>query len=191
MSIIDIIKTISKKIIFGAGFIIMSDIGILIRRHRERRGLSQTALANICGMVQSSISSIENGDTEPSDENLICIAKALNAPDIITESCSSCSKRNHILKQYGRGMKVRKHTQLSILAEYISDIVSQITEKVDYVESLKSSSDLFMKKWTELYDLELRLEVLVSIMKRITETTHRDIIETDNREKPVSQTDSW
>jgi transcriptional regulator with XRE-family HTH domain len=169
----------------------MSDIGILIRRHRERRGLSQTALANICGMVQSSISSIENGDTEPSDENLICIAKALNAPDIITESCSSCSKRNHILKQYGRGMKVRKHTQLSILAEYISDIVSQITEKVDYVESLKSSSDLFMKKWTELYDLELRLEVLVSIMKRITETTHRDIIETDNREKPVSQTDSW
>ncbi len=181
MSIIDYIKEISKMIVCGVEFIRMGDIGTLIRQKRERKGLSQTALANKCGMVQSSISAIECGDIEPSDETIICIAVALDATEIITEACSLCLKRNHILKQYGQGLRAKKHTQLSILAEYISDLSIQITHKVEYVESLKTSSDLFMRSWTDLYDLESRLEVLVSIMKRITETIPREIIENDNR----------
>lgn len=181
MAIIDFIKEISKMIVCGVEFIRMGDIGTLIRQNRERKGLSQTALANKCGMVQSSISAIECGDIEPSDENLICIAEALNAPEIITEACSSCLKRNHIIKQYGQGLGAKKHSQLSILAEYISDLSIQITHKVEYVENLKSSSDLFMRNWAELYELESRLETLVSIMKRITETIPREIIENDNR----------
>jgi hypothetical protein len=84
------------------------------------------------------------------------------------------------LKQYGKGIEINKHSQLSILAEYISALASQISKKVEYVENLKSSSNLYEKKWTELYELEIRMEVLISIMKRITETTPRDIIQTDN-----------
>lgn len=159
----------------------LNDIGTLIRQCRERKGISQMALAKKCGMVQSSISAIERGDNYPTDDNLICFAEILNAPEILTESCLSCLKRNHILKQYGKGIEINKHSQLSILAEYISALASQISKKVEYVENLKSSSNLYEKKWTELYELEIRMEVLISIMKRITETTPRDIIQTDNR----------
>lgn len=44
----------------------MSDVGPILRRARESRGLSQRALARLSGVSNATISLIEKGDTDPS-----------------------------------------------------------------------------------------------------------------------------
>lgn len=56
----------------------MSQLGTNIRRLRKEKGLSQIALAELCNVVQSTISDIETGDIRPSLELARRIATALN-----------------------------------------------------------------------------------------------------------------
>lgn len=48
-----------------------------LREMRKSRGMTQTQLANAVGIKQPSLSSLENGVTEPALKTLIKLAKAL------------------------------------------------------------------------------------------------------------------
>ncbi len=48
-----------------------SHAGLLVRRARRRRGLSQAGLARLAGTTQSAISRIENGASVPSFDRVI------------------------------------------------------------------------------------------------------------------------
>ena len=51
-----------------------------IRQLRQRAGLSQTELARRIGCLQSTLSDIETGKTDPKQTRLEAIAGALNVP---------------------------------------------------------------------------------------------------------------
>ncbi len=60
----------------------METIGERVRRTRERRGLSQTALAKSAGITKEGISAIERGGTKnPRPTTLYAIADALGVSD--------------------------------------------------------------------------------------------------------------
>lgn len=54
------------------------DIGDSIRKHREAAKVSQSALAQACGVTRSSVSQWESGKTTPSREHIQAAAKFLN-----------------------------------------------------------------------------------------------------------------
>jgi len=74
-----------------------SNIGMAIKRARERQGISQNQLAKRSGISQSAISSIESTTKSPSLDTISDIAQALNttvfallkeiSPDNIDEPC--------------------------------------------------------------------------------------------------------
>lgn len=49
-----------------------------IRQCREAKGISQSELANMVGVVQSAVSWWENGRSYPTAENLLAISKNLD-----------------------------------------------------------------------------------------------------------------
>ena len=51
-----------------------------IRRLRQQAGLSQVELARRIGCLQSTLSDIETGKTDPKQTRLEAIARALNVP---------------------------------------------------------------------------------------------------------------
>jgi transcriptional regulator with XRE-family HTH domain len=53
-------------------------MGQIIRAHRERRGLSQEALAELAHLNRNYLGAIERGDSVPSLETLQKVADALN-----------------------------------------------------------------------------------------------------------------
>ena len=54
------------------------DIGGKVKRIRQSKGMSQSALAKESGVAQSTLSYIENGDKHPRFETLSAICKGLN-----------------------------------------------------------------------------------------------------------------
>lgn len=55
-------------------------VGQAIRRHRERRRMSQSDLAEACGRSLQTIGSIERGRSAPTFETLEAIGRALDVP---------------------------------------------------------------------------------------------------------------
>ncbi|MEX0693332.1 MAG: helix-turn-helix transcriptional regulator [Rhodospirillales bacterium] len=53
-------------------------LGNIIRRHRQKNGLTQAVLAKRTGLRQSTISMIESGDTDARIDTLFAILAALN-----------------------------------------------------------------------------------------------------------------
>ncbi len=51
-----------------------------LRRHRERRGLSQEALARACLVHRTEISLLERGAREPRLSTLVRLARGLRVP---------------------------------------------------------------------------------------------------------------
>ncbi len=56
----------------------LKKIGKNIKRIRVKKGLTQLDLAAECGMEESNIGRIENGNTNPTAKTFLKIAKALN-----------------------------------------------------------------------------------------------------------------
>ncbi len=56
---------------------VSSRVGNIVRQAREQEGISQSGLAEECGMRQPTLSRIERGATNPTVETLSDIAKAL------------------------------------------------------------------------------------------------------------------
>lgn len=56
------------------------DLADALRRYRERKGLTQKELAQICGITQTTVSEIENGKANPTLEVLQRLAEALGVP---------------------------------------------------------------------------------------------------------------
>jgi len=54
------------------------ELGARIRAWRQRRHLSQVALADLAGITQSTLSNYENGKREPAVSTLIRIAEELD-----------------------------------------------------------------------------------------------------------------
>lgn len=54
-----------------------SKLGVNIRHHRKRAGLSQEALADSCGLHRTYIGSIERGERNISLDNIVKISRAL------------------------------------------------------------------------------------------------------------------
>lgn len=65
------------------GPITMDNVGLLIRRLRLAKDLTQGALADRAAVSASQISQIETGDSRPSRKTLVRIARALDAPEIL------------------------------------------------------------------------------------------------------------
>lgn len=55
-------------------------IGVVVRRLRDERGLSQEVLSGLAGIARSHLSMIETGDKLPNFETLWKIANALELP---------------------------------------------------------------------------------------------------------------
>ncbi|KKM98393.1 hypothetical protein LCGC14_1158390 [marine sediment metagenome] len=53
------------------------ELGVRIRDHRKKRGLTLVELANQIGVSQSFLSMVENAKTTPSLENLVAIGEVL------------------------------------------------------------------------------------------------------------------
>jgi transcriptional regulator with XRE-family HTH domain len=61
----------------------ISDLGALIREHRERLGLSQRSLARRAGTTQAAVSRIERGLTSPTWETLRALLLSMGLePDL-------------------------------------------------------------------------------------------------------------
>jgi transcriptional regulator with XRE-family HTH domain len=59
---------------------VLAEVGPRLRRLRERRGLTLTALAAATGISKSTLSRLENGDRKPSLELLLPLAEAFHLP---------------------------------------------------------------------------------------------------------------
>ncbi len=56
----------------------LRQVGNNIKKHRQKRGLTQLDLAAACGMDESAIGRLENGNTNPTLKTLVKLAKALD-----------------------------------------------------------------------------------------------------------------
>jgi transcriptional regulator with XRE-family HTH domain len=54
-----------------------ADLGSVVKRHRENRGLSQDSLAELAGISRNHLGEIERAESSPSIEILAKISKAL------------------------------------------------------------------------------------------------------------------
>lgn|SRR5690606_28117678 len=70
------------------------DIGIRVRKARDRRGMTQVSLAKATGLTQSAIAQIESGKIQPKFKTLFLISKAL---DISLSAFFGDTVPNHIL----------------------------------------------------------------------------------------------
>src|SRR4051812_29654148 len=59
---------------------VLAEVGPRLRRLRERRGLTLTALATQTGISKSTLSRLENGERRPSLELLLPLAEAFQLP---------------------------------------------------------------------------------------------------------------
>lgn len=59
---------------------VLAEVGSRLRRLRERRGVTLTALATQTGISKSTLSRLENGERKPSLELLLPLAKAHGLP---------------------------------------------------------------------------------------------------------------
>src|SRR5919108_5526379 len=59
---------------------VLAEVGPRLRRFRERRGLTLTALAAQTGISKSTLSRLETGDRKPSLELLLPLAEAFHLP---------------------------------------------------------------------------------------------------------------
>lgn len=57
------------------------NIGIAVKLLRQKKGLSQTKLSQLCGLSQTTLSHIEKGVKKPSSTSVTRIAKALGVPE--------------------------------------------------------------------------------------------------------------
>src|SRR5216683_2363238 len=64
------------------------DIAMQVIALREKHGLTQAQLAEVCGIDQGDISRIERGSTSPTTRTLQRIAEALNADVRLVERAS-------------------------------------------------------------------------------------------------------
>ncbi|MBM7855879.1 transcriptional regulator with XRE-family HTH domain [Desulfohalotomaculum tongense] len=55
-----------------------NEFGSRLRQLREKRKLTQSDLAKLCGLGESTISFYESGKREPSYKTLLCLAEKLN-----------------------------------------------------------------------------------------------------------------
>jgi ribosome-binding protein aMBF1 (putative translation factor) len=56
-----------------------ADVGRMVARNRQERGMSQQELAILCGTTQSAIARLERGGRPPKLDTLMRIAEALDA----------------------------------------------------------------------------------------------------------------
>ena len=61
-----------------------ADVGRMVARNRQERGMSQQELAILCGTTQSAIARLERGSRPPKLDTLLRIADALDA-DLLLE----------------------------------------------------------------------------------------------------------
>jgi transcriptional regulator with XRE-family HTH domain len=59
---------------------VLAEVGPRLRRLRERRGVTLTALASLTGISKSTLSRLENGERKPSLELLLPLSQAFHLP---------------------------------------------------------------------------------------------------------------
>ena len=60
-----------------------ADVGRMVARNRQERGMSQQELAILCGTTQSAIARLERGGRPPQLDTLMRIADALDAEQLL------------------------------------------------------------------------------------------------------------
>jgi transcriptional regulator with XRE-family HTH domain len=61
----------------------IADLGLVLKRTREARGMSTRDLATLANVPQSTVLRYEGGQREPRAYNLIRLAQAMGATDVI------------------------------------------------------------------------------------------------------------
>ncbi|MBF9668188.1 transcriptional regulator [Bifidobacterium dentium] len=117
----------------------MKTLGSLIKARRNERGLSQQALADLCGTSDSEIAKIERGERKSPNCRILCrMAKALGYHPL------------ELLKVSGFLTNADVSSSLAIQGlEQLSDLeLSHVQAFVDFLIKCKSQEDM------ELKDLE-------------------------------------
>ena len=68
--------------------------GYAVREARARQGMSQEALAHVCGLDRTYISGIERGTRNPSLMNILRLADALNTTPADLFAAAACEERD-------------------------------------------------------------------------------------------------
>jgi transcriptional regulator with XRE-family HTH domain len=99
----------------------MFDIGARLKELREKKGLSQSELANLSGVERGTISRIENSHLTPSLSTLITLCSCLG----ITLSGFFCNNLEDISEEFEDLLQAAKKLspeQLSLLAQFIKSM---------------------------------------------------------------------
>ena len=74
-------------------------VGIVIKRVREERGLSQEVVSGLADIGRTHLSAIERGTRKPTMETFFKIANAMDidASDLLKQIESECGKNNSAL----------------------------------------------------------------------------------------------
>lgn len=99
-------------------------IGKSITHFREKLGLSKTDLAEKTGISPSSITQYENGNRNPSEENLVQIANALGiSVNLLLEMAENIANQGPVIDEY------RLRRKLDIIHSN-NDLVFELSEYV-------------------------------------------------------------
>lgn len=110
-----------------------SDIGLAIKRERERQGMSQNLLSKLSGVSQSAISSIESTTKSPSLDTIRDIAEALNTTVIkLLEGSESVITEN-------QPAAIGSELDEALISELVGLTPAETLRVLDFVSGIKAS----------------------------------------------------
>ena len=169
----------------------MESLGEKIKKIRKAKGISQTVVAEMCGIKQSSFANIETGKTQNiSIEIGRGIAKALRVSfDELFEIESTTDKNDNSLKEFDSFKKkiesllerISEKEKIINLQDQVSQNMRNAIFEANYQAMITSSIDIHKKAVDpkqEMYFLELFSSHFQTLLKNLVEwgcLTEKDI----------------
>lgn len=105
----------------------METLGSLIKARRNERGLSQQALANLCGTSDSEIAKIERGERKSPNCQILCkMAKALGYHPLELLKASGCLTDADIQSSLAvQGLEQLNELELSHVQAFVDFLIAR------------------------------------------------------------------
>ncbi len=131
-------------------------VGQLIRKYRNKQGLSQIQLAAKTGLTQKTISQFESDDMESRD-SLVRIAEALVAPEILTAAIRGSVLMQRALQMMGYDSS---HDEIESLVQMAQQEIDGLRQNLEHEPR---AAKLHAER---LADLAQALQLLIPIMSK-------------------------